>query len=108
MGIVLPDKKSLDLGNKKIKGKTSSDYIKTNFSTMLIDFKVIQYLVGFSIAEAFRQFLTLLLDNILINKLNIKSDLLVSFLVLVFGIICSFWQYPCNRDDFPSKGRIRY
>ena len=84
MSEIFPDKKSLDLGNKKIKGKSSSDNIKTNFSTIMIDFKVIQYVVGFSIAVAFREFLTRLLDYIIVNKLNIKSDLLVSFLVLVF------------------------
>ena len=83
MSKIFPDKKTLDLGNKKIKGKSSDDNIKTNFSTMMIDFKVIQYVVGFSIAVAFREFLTRLLDTILVNKLNIRSDLLVSFLVLI-------------------------
>ena len=54
MSKIIPDKKTLNLGNKKIKGKTSDDNIKTNFSTMMLDFKVIQYVVGFSIAVAFK------------------------------------------------------
>ena len=90
MGDLIPNKKALELANKKIGGKNNNQ-IKRNFTTILIEFKVIQYTIGFGMAVCINNFITKSLEYIITIRLNIKSDLLISFLVLLFTCIIFYF-----------------
>ena len=108
MSNLFPDKKALELANKKTGGK--DNVFKQNFTTVLIEFKVIQYTIGFGLAGCINNFITKLLEYIFINRLKIKFDLLISFLVLLFTcllfylfIFKIFFTYVYTDDKLKNQ-----
>lgn len=103
------DSKTREITNLKLKQHNKSNKLERDFVNMVIDFNVIQYIVGFGIAISFRKFLTNLIENI-IYHFGIRSELLISFLVFLFMCIILyflvfnvFFKYFYRENNLSEK-----
>jgi hypothetical protein len=109
MSQIYTDSKTSNIANTKLKKNDRGNEIKRNFTNLVIDFNVLQYIVGFGIAISFREFLTKLIESVII-RFGIESELLISFLVLMSMIILLyflvfnvFYKYIYKQDNLHEK-----
>ena len=90
MSKIYTDAQTSNIADLKLKKNKKDNKIKKNFTNMLLDFNVLQYIVGFGIAISFREFLFHLIESI-IDKFGIKSKLMNSFLVCLSMIVILYF-----------------
>jgi uncharacterized protein YacL len=105
----LTTEKTNDLVDKKVKKKY--DNVGKSFKSILSDFNVMPYLIGFVIALSFNKFLNEIVKIISEKIFNIKNPLFEAFIELILVILLIYlfiyeFYYKYLFDEDISKERI--
>ena len=91
---ILSDENTIKLAQKKVKGtdeeiESKSSTLKKNIAHLIIDFNILPYIVSFTIAIAFSDFMKKASVRI-IKYFNFKDELLMSFTALILILIFTY------------------
>ena len=106
---VLSDESTIKLAQKKVEGtdeekKSKSSALKKNIAHLIIDFNILPYIVSFTIAIAFSDFMKKT-SGYIVNYFHFKNEILISFITLMLILIFTylfgylfFYKYIYTKD----------
>jgi hypothetical protein len=105
----ISDEETIKLAQKKVKGtdeeiESKSSKFKKSIAHLIIDFNILPYIVSFTIAIAFSDFMKSI-SNLIIKYFNLNNEIFVDFLTLllilfftyIFGYLF-FYKYIYTKD----------